>query len=196
MPGPVHAEQLRALTTELDWLSFVRVFVCVCVCLCARSSPTGRLLLPKPCPGRFALGDRVGCSGSAGFGSTPVSPMYMQCCTVVAVAGILPAVLLCKAPVWRNCCARVFLMFPAAQGKRCPPQVMVVHEVFLLTHNAPLLQLVVATNPKLRQTATCVACVSEGVQATACFLRVNLLRRGPPHQQLFQRPPPLLYSQV
>ena len=30
--------------------------------------------------------DCVGCSGSAGFGSAPVSHMYMQCCTVVVVA--------------------------------------------------------------------------------------------------------------
>ena len=37
----------------------------------------------------------VGCSGSAGFGSTPVSHMHMQCSTVAVVLQLMPAVLLC-----------------------------------------------------------------------------------------------------
>ena len=43
---------------------------------------------------------RVGCSGAAGFGSTPVSHMYMQCCTVVVVAvDASSASVVYKAPV-------------------------------------------------------------------------------------------------
>ena len=59
---------------------------------------------------------RAGCSGSAGFGNTPVSHMYMQCCTVVlmpAVLGCCVSVLSTQLRCWHISCATVFLIFIA-----------------------------------------------------------------------------------
>ena len=79
----------------------VCVCVCVYVCVCVRVCVVFSVML-----GLCAVGF-VACSGSAGFGSTPVSHMYMQCCTVavVAVDASSASVWCTKLRCWRNCCA-------------------------------------------------------------------------------------------
>ena len=72
--------------------------------------------LGRPTQLLYACYPCAGCSGSAGFGNTPVSHMYMQCCTVVlmpAVLGCCVSVLSTQLRCWHISCATVFLIFIA-----------------------------------------------------------------------------------